>query len=122
MDKMHSTSDLGAIAEDRATELLIERGYDIVERNYRSKAGELDIIARQLDCLVFVEVRSRASVEHGDAIETIDCRKQSQIARVAHHYLMERTPIFETCRFDVVAINGTRIDLYIDAFRLGLLR
>ena len=123
----HSTVELGAIAERRAVELLLARGYTIVERNYEHriegrKTGELDIIARQGDCIVFVEVRSRADDEHGDAIETIDHKKQARIARVAERYLLERSPAFEEVRFDVVTLTGDRLELYVDAFRLGLLR
>ena len=123
----HSTVELGAIAERRAVELLLARGYAIVERNYEHridgrKTGELDIIARQGDCVVFVEVRSRADDEHGDAIETIDHSKQSRIARTAERYLLERSPAFEEVRFDVVTLTGDRLELYVDAFRLGLLR
>ena len=123
----HSTVELGAIAERKAVELLLARGYVIVERNYEHrvngrKTGELDIVARQGDCIVFVEVRSRANTDHGDAIETINHMKQTRIARTAERYLLERSPAFAGVRFDVVTLNGDRIDLYVDAFRLGLLR
>jgi putative endonuclease len=126
MENKHSTAELGAIAEHRATHLLVERGYAIVERNWEHrvdgrKTGELDIIARDGDCLVFVEVRSRTDAEHGDAIETIDRRKQTRIARLAERYLVEREPEYESIRFDVVALTGDRLELYVDAFRLGLL-
>ena len=123
----HSTVELGAIAERRAVELLVARGYEIVERNYEHringrKTGELDIVARQGNCIIFVEVRSRANTDHGDAIETINYAKQTRIARTAERYLLTRRPTFEEVRFDVVTLNGDRIDLYVDAFRLGLLR
>jgi putative endonuclease len=117
-----NTIEIGSAAEDRAVRLLVERGYEIVERNYRHKSGELDVIARQGDCLVFVEVRSRGDTDHGDAVETVDRRKQYRVARVAEHYLIERDPTYEEARFDVIAINGDAIDLYVDAFRLGGLR
>jgi putative endonuclease len=124
----HTTVELGAIAEQRAVDLLVARGYAIVERNYAfwskttgKKTGELDIVARQGSYLVFVEVRSRADDEHGDAIETIDRAKQHRIARIAERYLVEARPAYDNIRFDVVTLNGDRIDLYVDAFRLGLL-
>lgn len=117
-----TTLEIGAAAERAATRLLLDRGYAIVERNYRHKAGEIDIVARHGDALVFVEVRSRADDEHGDAAETVDRNKQYRIARVAEHYLIEREPAYEDIRFDVVAINGDAIELYVDAFRLGGLR
>ncbi len=115
-----STHDVGVKAEDVAARVLIEKGYDILERNYRCKLGELDIVAEHDGVLVFVEVRSRANDEHGDAVETVGPRKRRQVARVAEVYLAHRRPPHEECRFDVVAINGPdAIDVYDDAWRLG---
>jgi putative endonuclease len=107
----------GARAERDAAQLLIAAGYEIVERNYRCKAGELDIIARDGDVLVFVEVRSRTDGDHGDALEAIGPRKQRRVVRVARCYLAAAAPVFERCRFDVVAITGGEPVLLRDAFR-----
>jgi putative endonuclease len=86
---------------------MLERaGYLIVERNFRCKAGELDIVARDGDTLCFVEVRSRADRAHGHAAETVGRKKQLQVARVAHYYLAVRNPVFVHARFDVVAFAG----------------
>src|SRR5436309_1747135 len=101
-----ATLDLGAHAEARATQLLERSGYRIVERNFRCKSGELDIIARDGDILCFIEVRSRADASHGHAAEMIDARKQAQVSRVALHYIGLRNPRFDRSRFDVVAITG----------------
>ena len=98
--------------------LLISEGYEIVERNFRLKAGELDIVARDGDVLCFVEVRSRASAEHGHAAETIGPSKRRQVSRVAELYIAQRAPVFERSRFDVVAITGEQIDLIRDAWRV----
>ena len=73
----------GASAETAATRLLVDAGYRIVERNFRCKAGELDIVARDGEVLVFVEVRSRSDDEHGSAVEMIRRGKQRRVARVA---------------------------------------
>lgn len=108
----------GASAEDHATKLLVAAGYQIVERNFRCKAGELDIVARDGDVLVFVEVRSRSDDEHGSAAETIRRSKQRRVARVATHYLALVEPVFEQCRFDVVAITAGDAILLKDAFRV----
>ena len=108
----------GASAEDLATKLLVAAGYQIVERNFRCKAGELDIVARDGDVLVFVEVRSRSDDEHGSAAETIRRSKQRRVARVAAHYLAMVEPVFEQCRFDVVAITAGDAILLKDAFRV----
>ncbi len=107
----------GAAAERDAAQLLIAAGYEILERNFRCKAGELDIIARDGDALVFVEVRSRSDDEHGHAVEMIGRAKQRRVVRVARYYLAAAAPRFERCRFDVVAITGGDAILLRDAFR-----
>jgi putative endonuclease len=108
----------GASAEADAAHLLATAGYRIVERNFRCKAGELDIIARDGDVLVFVEVRSRADDAHGNAIEMIRRDKQRRVARVAACYLELMAPAFEECRFDIVAITAGEAILLKDAFRV----
>ncbi len=114
---MATTVSIGASAEELAARLLVQRGYTIVERNFRCPSGELDIVARDRDVLVFVEVRSRGDGEHGDAVEMIDRRKQRQVARVAMHYIVDRDPVFARSRFDVVAITDGNAELFVDAFR-----
>lgn len=113
-----STVAVGASAETAATRLLLERGYRIVERNFRCHAGELDVIARDRGVLVFVEVRSRTDPDHGHAAEMVDAHKQRQVARVAAYYLELRAPDYEEVRFDVVAITGGEAELIQDAWRL----
>lgn len=112
-----NTVAAGASAEAAATRLLLERGYQIVERNFRCHAGELDVIARDRGVLVFVEVRSRADARHGHAAEMVDAPKQRQVARVAAYYLALRDPDHDQVRFDVVAITGGEIELIQDAWR-----
>lgn len=118
---MASTTDKGRGAEGRAAAHLASLGYVIVERNARTAGGELDIVAREGGDLVFVEVRSRADDACGPAEDTIGPAKRRRVARAAAAYLAERDPHRDTCRFDVVAINGDQIAVYRDAFRLGLL-
>src|SRR5688500_11867646 len=115
-----STTDKGRAAEDRAERFLVERGYEIVERNARSPLGELDIVAVEGGDLVFVEVRSREDDAAGCAEDTVGHAKQRRLARVAEAFLEERRLAPTTCRFDVIAINGDAITLYRDAFRPGL--
>lgn len=121
-ERRPSTTERGARAEAHATRLLVEAGYSIVERNYRCKSGELDVVARDGDVLVFVEVRSRADDEHGSAAETVRWGKQRRVIRAARFYLAERAPAYERCRFDVVALTGTPdgVDAVLlkDAFRV----
>lgn len=114
---MSTTVETGSAAETRAVELLVRRGYRIVERNFRCGSGELDVVARDGDVLVFVEVRSRADDAHGHAAESVGRRKQRQVAKVAMHYIGLRDPVFARSRFDVVAITGDEELLIQDAFR-----
>lgn len=94
-------------------------GYRIVERNFRCEAGELDVIARDGDILVFIEVRSRGSAEHGHAAEMVTPAKRGRVTRMARIYLEMMKPHFEECRFDVVAITDGVIDIIKDAWRVN---
>jgi putative endonuclease len=114
-----STHEKGRRGEDRAAALLRARGYHVVERNFRCRQGEIDVVARDgADTLVFVEVRTRADAEHGTALETVRSVKQRRIADAAAYYLSVRRPPFTRCRFDVLAITGEDVVLIKDAFRL----
>ncbi|MGE0871218.1 MAG: YraN family protein [Kofleriaceae bacterium] len=113
-----TTNAIGASAEGDAIAALTAAGYQVLERNYRCSIGELDVIARDGDTLVFIEVRSRSVDVFGHAAEMVTRRKQRRVARVAQAYLQDRRPAFEACRFDVVARTSGRIDVIKDAWRL----
>ena len=115
---MATTIAQGSTAEAEATTALQRMGNQILERNFRCRAGELDIVARDGDVLAFVEVRSRADGDHGHAAEMIGVRKQRQVARVAAHYVAHRLAECDQIRFDVVAITGGDVQLIKDAWRL----
>lgn len=115
---MDTRLEQGAAAERDAAQLLVAAGYQIVERNFRCKAGEIDLIARDAGVLVFVEVRSRSDDEHGHAAEMVRRCKQRRVIRVARYYVAAAAPQFEHCRFDVVAITGDEVTLLKDAFRV----
>jgi putative endonuclease len=110
----------GAWGEDLALHYLLRRGYRLVERNYRKRRGEIDLIVRKKETLVFVEVKLRRSTGYGDPLEAVTARKQATIRSLAEQYLAENQPDFDTLRFDVVGIlathTGTRIDHIEDAF------
>lgn len=91
----------GAQAERWTVEYLQHQGLKLVEQNYRSRFGEIDLIMRDGDTLVFVEVRLRSNADFGGAAASIDQRKQLRLIRTAQHYLadLQRIP---PCRFDVV--------------------
>lgn len=108
---------IGAEYEKLAADYLMENGYQIIERNFRNRFGEIDIIARDAEYLVFVEVKYRSSQSFGTAAEAVDLRKQRIITKVAWYYLLthgenEWTP----CRFDVLSIEEDTIRLYRNAF------
>ncbi len=113
-----STAARGRDGEDAAVAHLRGLGYVIVERNYRCRLGELDVIARDGDVLCFVEIRTRARADRGSALETVGADKQRRIARVAAHYLAARRPTASAIRFDVVGITAGQLVLVKDAFRL----
>jgi putative endonuclease len=95
----------GDAGEDQAVHHLQEKGMTLVERNFRCKGGEIDIIMRDRDVLVFVEVRKRADGRYGGAAASITPSKQARLVIAAQTYLQRfRTP--PACRFDVVAIEG----------------
>ncbi len=99
---------LGAAAEDYAANWLANRGYQIVQRNYRRAWGEADIIARdpQDDCTVIVEVRSRRDPRRGvDALLSVDARKQRQLLRIAHGLLSESETEHDL-RIDIIIVGG----------------
>ncbi len=97
----------GQKAEAQAKRYLIKRGLKLVTRNYRSPYGEIDLIMREHDALVFVEVRYRQNQKYGLAGETVDYRKQNRIRATAEHYLLANQDCSDRpCRFDVIALSG----------------
>ena len=114
--------ETGARAEAQALEVLRRHGLTLVERNYRvargpsRRAGEIDLIMRDRDgTLVFVEVRARRSSNHGGAAASVTYSKQAKLIFAAQCYL-SRLPHLPPCRFDVVAVEGERVDWLKAAF------
>ena len=97
---------LGRVGEDLAVAALLERGYAIVARRFRTERGEIDIIAEDGPTLVFVEVRARADEECGLAAESVTDSKRRKVSRMAAQYLALHRIVDRPCRFDVVAIDG----------------
>lgn len=96
---------LGESGEDLACAVLERRGYAIVERHYRTPAGEIDIVARDGDVLVFVEVKTRRTDRYGPPSEAVTLAKRRRLALLASDYLARRRPVARACRFDVVAVT-----------------
>jgi putative endonuclease len=94
----------GRRGEELACTFLVKKGYDIVKRNFRFGHGEIDIIARKEDLLIFVEVKTRTNYEFGEPELAITKSKQKQIIKIAKAYLYINEIYNMQCRFDVVAI------------------
>ena len=102
---------LGDRGEDLAADYLEKQGFTIVERNYRARQAEIDIICEDLagnGDLVFVEVKTRTSASHGSPIESIDPFKINHVKRAASYYLYERGIEDRMCRFDVIGVRLRR--------------
>ncbi len=98
--------DTGKLGEDLATVELWHRGYAILARRYRTRYGEIDIIAQDGSTIVFVEVKVRRTDRYGTAAETVTPWKQRRLAAMAADYLAWSDRLDAPCRFDVVAIDG----------------
>ncbi len=105
----------GQLAEDQAAAFLQAQGYKLVERNFRAKVGEIDLVMKDGDEIVFVEVRSRMSTGFGGAAASVDGSKRHKLARAAALWIQARS-WDGPCRFDVVALDGGRIEHIPDAF------
>jgi len=117
---MDSRPGTGRTGEDLAVCYLENQGYVIVERNFRKRIGEIDIIARDGECLVFVEVKTRRSNRYGSPFDAVDFRKQRQISKVALAFMTQHRCLEVAVRFDVVAVHlskqSSRIELIKNAF------
>lgn len=112
---------LGFLGENLAVSELTRRGYAILDRRYRTRHGEIDIVADDGGTIVFVEVKARATGEFGSAAEAVTPYKQRRLASMAVDYLARRRLSDRPCRFDVVAIDGADgaspvITVYCGAF------
>jgi putative endonuclease len=107
----------GEAAEAMAGQWLKKQGLTLIEKNYRCKFGEIDLIMQEKAILVFVEVRYRSNRQFGSAIDSITPAKQQKLLRTAEHYLqrLSQTP---ECRFDIIGIDTQRqIDWVRNAFQ-----
>ncbi len=96
---------LGNWGEGRAAEFLRAQGYEIAERNWRCAAGELDLIAWEEECLVFIEVRTRRSQDYGTPQESVTPAKQAKLIQLAQTYIQQHPELECTWRIDVVGVE-----------------
>lgn len=116
---MSRSIQLGSEIETAACHWLEQQGLLIIERNFRCKPGEIDIVAKDQNILVFVEVRHRSHLNFGGGFSSVDYRKQQKLIRAARWYLQERK-LFDQypCRFDIVsARSATDLEWIKDAFQ-----
>ena len=105
MNKNTSSRQYGRLAEDRALEFLQEQNLTLLERNYRTPQGEIDLVMQDWDTLVFIEVRARSRRDFLETIETIDTHKRRHIIKASEHYLQAHR-INSACRLDVITFSG----------------
>lgn len=109
-------SDRGAAAEGLAANHLRQHGLSILERNFRCRFGEIDLIARDGEAIVFVEVRMRGRSDFGGAAESITAAKRERLRKAARHYLARERRL-PRCRFDAVLVSADgKIEWIRDAF------
>lgn len=116
---MNTKAQTGELGENAAVTYLIEKGYSILERNYRHKRSEIDVIARHKSTIVFVEVKTKSSVNYGHPEVAVDDKKAAKVMEGADHYIQENQwsgPI----RFDVISVikrhEKFEIEHFEDAF------
>ena len=114
-------NSLGKEGEDIATDFLRDKGFSIIRKNYRTVFGEIDIIAKDKNVIVFVEVKTRTDNAFGHPFEAVDQRKRDKIRKVALSFMKSLKKEFPA-RFDVMSITrdrgGTRVEHIQDAFEV----
>ena len=99
--------EVGAIGEKLAADLLKKRGYKIIQRNFRCREGEIDIIAQKDECIVFVEVRTKKNTAFGTPEESVTLSKREKLISLANAYIQAYNKPPQSWRIDVVAVELT---------------
>ncbi len=107
---------LGRVGEKKAVDFLKKNGYNILETNYKTHIGEIDIIAEDKGTTVFIEVKTRTDNDFGAPREAVNAKKKEKYFKVATEYLLRHSKMDVPCRFDVVEIENGQINLIFDAF------
>ncbi len=107
---------LGKLGEGKAEKYLKKKGYKILERNYKNKIGEVDLIAQDGEYLVFIEVKTRSSEKYGMPSEAVNREKQRKYGLLAKSYLSFNDKLDSPVRFDVIEIENNEINHILDAF------
>lgn len=110
--------NLGKIGENKAAKFLQQKGYQIIEKNFKSKFGEIDIIAKKNNLIVFVEVKTRSSKNFGSGFESVDSRKIEKIIKTANYFISVKNLHDNLLRFDIISIDQGKITHIENAFTL----
>lgn len=113
---MRNQRKTGMEKEETACRFLLTQGYEVLERNFYSRYGEIDIVARDRDYLVFAEVKYRNNTKYGYPSEAVDHKKQRRIRKTAEYYMFCRGLFGSPARFDVVEMIGKKIRVIKNAF------
>ncbi len=113
---MISNKIKGDFGEKQAQNYVKKLGYQILETNYKTKFGEVDIIAKDKEIIVFIEVKSRNSLKYGRPSEAVTLYKQNKIRQVAQFYIIKNNLISNYIRFDVLEILDNEINHILNAF------
>lgn len=107
---------LGRAGEIKAAEFLKKKGYEITDKNFKTRIGEIDVIAKDGEYVVFVEVKTRTDDSYGTPSEAVDNKKQEKYRLVAAEYLQKKRLSDAACRFDVIEIENGKINHIENAF------
>lgn len=121
-NKKITAVSIGAMGEEAAVKTLKKNGYKILERNYKAKVGEIDIIARDGEYTCFVEVRLRKNNDYGSPADTIDEYKRRRIVKTAQLYAVSKKIYDTPMRFDVVLINADAFGDGLENVRIELIK
>ena len=116
--KSGTTKATGKLGEQIAADFLSRKGYTIITRNFQTRSGEIDIIARDGDTLVFIEVKTRKNEKFGKPIEQIDEKKANRIRITAEEYIVKQNCKNMDCRLDAISVNmdGETHDFHVEHF------
>lgn len=114
---MDERGAFGKRGEDLACEELCRRGYAILDRRFRTRCGELDIVARDGNVIVFVEVKARSGCNFGDPFASVTWKKRQRLSQMAASYLFLKRLHGAPCRFDVVAVTTNSTDVRVEVLQ-----
>ena len=112
----YNKRQIGTEKEQLAGAYLEKNGYEIIEYNFRCRQGEIDIIAKDGEYLVFCEVKYRSGSKSGTPFEAVDYKKQRIISRCAYFYIMKKHWEYLPCRFDVISVTDKGVEVLKNAF------